>query len=72
VICRKTEQRCQCSLTRLAQERQQTHLNLPFSFPETDAKVFQDITITQQDQLMADFTAAAITHERASCTQQQS
>jgi hypothetical protein len=36
-----------------------------FSFPQTDAKAFQKFTATQQDQLMADFTAAVATHERA-------
>jgi hypothetical protein len=36
-----------------------------FLFPQTDAKAFQYITATQQDQLMADFTAAAATRERA-------
>ncbi len=35
------------------------------SLPQTDAKLFQIITTNQQDQLMAHFTAAAATCERA-------
>jgi hypothetical protein len=56
---------CKCSLTRLPQKQQQTHLNFTFSFPQTDAKAFQNVTTSQQYQFIADFTAAAITHERA-------
>jgi hypothetical protein len=33
-------------------------------FPTTDANTFQDISDTQQDQLLADFAAASLTHER--------
>jgi hypothetical protein len=33
--------------------------------PKSDAKPFQDITDTQQDQLLADLTVAAIAHEQA-------
>jgi hypothetical protein len=33
--------------------------------PKSDARPYQDITNTQQDQLLADFTAAAIARERA-------
>jgi hypothetical protein len=36
-----------------------------FPLPKSDAEPFQDITDTQQDQLLADLTAAAIARERA-------
>ncbi len=56
---------CSHSLTRLAQEQQQNHLNFTFSFPQTDSKAFQNISATKQDQLMADFIVAVTTRERA-------
>jgi hypothetical protein len=36
-----------------------------FLLPQTDVKLFRNITATQQDQLTADFTAAVATRERA-------
>jgi hypothetical protein len=61
----ETEQRCRHSLLGLAPGQQRAHLITPYSFPTTDANAFQDISAAQQDQLLADFAAAALTRERA-------
>ena len=53
-----------CSLLGLASQYQWTHLSPPSPFPPTDSNAFRDISPSQRDQLLADFTAAAITHER--------
>ncbi len=63
MVCRDAKQHGRCSLLGLASQCQWTHLSPPLSFPSTDSDAFWDISPSQRDQLLADFTAAAITCE---------
>ena len=56
VVHQKTEQRHRRTLLGLAPGWQRTHLNTLSQLPTTDAGTIQDISASQQDQLLADFT----------------
>ena len=57
----------QCRGRSLSREWHRTNHELTsiLLVPQSDAKPFRNITITQQDQLLADITAAAIAQEHA-------
>jgi hypothetical protein len=64
VVCGEEKQCCGRSLTRVAKDYQKSYLYFALLLPKSDAEPFQDITDTQQDQLLADLTAAAIAREQ--------
>ncbi len=65
MVCGEEKQCRRRSLMRVAKDKQKSYLYFVLPLPKSDAEPFQDITDTQQNQLLADLTAAAIAREQA-------
>ena len=65
VVCRTTEQHCGHTLSGLAPGRWKTHLNTPSPLPTPDSGALQDVSASQQDQLLAGFTSTVLTYGQA-------